>query len=164
MRRFQFRLERVLKLKEQRERLAELRLQQARLAVEAAQARVQSLQEDLARAAQALQSKIGQATTPGEWLARADHSTVVGKTLQAAEAQVQLAEQALHAAAAERTRLATEVEALLHLRREAWALHCEAMQQSEQERLDELGMRRWKANQAAAGSPAARSLSGGEAP
>jgi len=163
VKRFQFRLERVLKLKEQRERLAELRQQQARLAVEKARARVAALQEELTGAATVMRGKMGRATTTGEWLAGADHSARLGKALEAAEADVLKTEQDLRVAAAERTRIATEVEALLHLRKEAWQAHSEETRQAEQERLDELGMRRWKANRTAGGF-AARPGSGGETP
>lgn len=164
MKRFQFRLERVLKLKKQRERLAELWQHQAHLAVEAARARVANLQEELARAARALQGHVGQPTTAGAWLIGTDHALRVGKALGAAETEVRHAEQELREAAAARTRLTTEVEALLHLRQTAWEVHAEERQRAVQRQLDELSMRGWLANQAVAGSRTIRPLSGGETP
>lgn len=161
MKRFQFRLERVLRLKEQRERLAELRQQQARLAVEAARARVSLLQEELTRAARSLQDKVGRAAASGEWVAGAEHTARLGKALGAAEADVRRADEDLRAAAVERTRVATEVEALLHLRQEAWQVHHEEAQRDEQERLDELGMRRWQREQTP-GRPGTAAGGGGD--
>jgi flagellar biosynthesis chaperone FliJ len=154
VKRFQFRLERVLRLKEQRKRMAELRQQRARLALEAARGKALAIAAELAQTAAVLQGRLGRPVAMDAWLTAYAHSTRLGRALQAAEAEVHDAEKGLRQADAERTRVATEVEALLHLRREAWEEHSEAARNKEQERLDELGMRRWKANQDGDGPPA----------
>jgi len=48
---------------------------------------------------------------------------------------------------AARTEIAKEVEALLHLRREEWQAHRLAILKAQQEQLDEVGMRLWRAGQ-----------------
>ncbi len=142
MQRFQFRLERVLKLKQQREWLGELRRQKARLELEAIRARVRALNEELAAIARDLQS----GKVPAErWLAAYAHSGRLGRTLLVAEAAAAQAERRLREATAELIRLTQEVETLKHLRERALQTHKEEAAAGEQRRLDELGMRTWKA-------------------
>jgi flagellar export protein FliJ len=143
VKRFQFSLERVLKLKEQRERLAELRLKQAHAALEQARAVVVALRTELARTAAALEGKLGQTIAPGAWMVHYQHSTYLGQAIDLAEGNVARAAQAVREAAAERTRIATEVEAMLHLRHGQWQEHWDETMRQEQIRLDDLGMRRW---------------------
>ena len=149
MKRFHFRLERVLKLKQQRERLAELRQQQARQVVEAAKAEVARLTEQLRQTAGALGGKLGGAVPASAWVAHYEHSAQLGQALQSAEARVERALRGLHEASAQRTQIAREVESLLYLRRQQWDEHWKDVARAEQVQLDEQGMRRWMAAQAA---------------
>lgn len=151
MKRFLFRLERVLKLKQQRERLAELRQQQARQLVEAARAEVSRLTEQLRQTAGALHGKAAGPVAADTWIAHYVHSARLGQALESAEVHVQRALQRLQEAAAQRTKIAQEVEALQHLRDQQWEEHRQDMLRSEQIRLDELGMRRWTGGQVATG-------------
>ena len=151
MKRFLFRLERVLKLKQQRERLAELRQQQARQLVEAARAEVSRLTEQLQQTAGALRGKGAGPVPAGTWIAHYVHSAQLGQALESAEVHVQRALQRLQEAAAQRTKIAQEVEALQHLRGQQWQEHSQDMMRAEQVRLDELGMRRWTAAPLAGG-------------
>ncbi len=147
MRPFHFGLERLLKVKRQREREAGLLQQQARQALEAARSRVAALEAELARAAATWQGNLGQALPAGGWVTAHAHSTRLGQLLLAGEAEQARAVRAFEEASARWTRIATEVEALLYLRRQAWnAYHVEALRQ-EQDRLDELSLRRWTARQ-----------------
>lgn len=144
VKRFHFRLERVLKWKQQRQRQAELLQQAAQLAWTAAQAEVQELQARFAQAARALEGQIGQAVPIGAWLAKQAYGDQIRQALESAEARFGVAAQKLREAAAQRTQIATEVEALLILRRQQGQAHKEEATRTEQQRLDEVGLRRWQ--------------------
>jgi flagellar export protein FliJ len=162
MRRFQFRLERVLKLKEQAERAAELRLKQARVTLEQARAEVVALWGRLTQNAVALAGRVGTPVPTGSWVAYYEHSAQLAQALNVAEANAQRALQALQEAAAQRAKIATEVETLKYLRHQQWQEHWAEVARLEQIRLDDLGMRRWRAAQAAEPppEPAAREANG----
>jgi hypothetical protein len=145
--RFEFRLERVLKLKKQREWLAELRQKQARAALDAARAAVAALNEQVARSAAALEAGLAGAAHDASWLARHEHALRLRPVLELAEAKARQADVQYQEASAARTRIATEVEALLHLRRQQWQAHRAAVLKAQQEQLDEVGMRLWRAGQ-----------------
>jgi flagellar protein FliJ len=151
VKRFEFRLERVLRLKRQRARLAELNQKRARLAVEAVEARIAALREELARDALGLAAKIGQALPVGAWQSVQVRAARLGRDLLAAETDLRKAAEELERAAATRARAATEEEALLYLRRHAEEAHREAMARAEQVQLDELGLLRWRAARDATG-------------
>ncbi len=144
MKRFDFSLERLLKLKRQRERLAELDQQRARTAVEAAKLRVDELREQLEQISQNLHTCVGQAVAAQQWVSRYDHSTYLGRALVLAEQAVETAEQQYWQKAEERASIATEVEALQTLRKQQWDNYRQEYLQGEQTRLDEMGMRRWQ--------------------
>lgn len=160
MKRFDFRLQRVLKLKQQRERLAELRQRQARQVLDAARAEVARLWEQLGHTAGALTGKLGGAVPASAWVAHYDHSVQLSKILETAEAREQRAEQGVQEAAALHTRIAQEVEALLCLRGQQWASHWQEVARADQVRLDELGLRRWRAARATEESDAAHAQDG----
>jgi hypothetical protein len=146
VRRFEFRLERVLKVKKQREWLAELRLKQARAVLDAAEAEVAALTEQVARGADALAARLGQ-PDDGSRLGRWQQSARLGDLLEAAEAKARAAAARYREAAAARTQIAAEVEALFFLRRQEWQEHRLALLRAGQEQLDEVGLRRWLAGQ-----------------
>jgi flagellar export protein FliJ len=161
VRRFHFRLERVLRLKQQRQHLAELRLQQARLTLDAAQARVRALEVQLALAAEVVREQMTMGpTSSGAWLAANAHTAHLSRSIQDAVAKVEKAEQDMQVAAAIRVQRAVEAEALLHLRDNAWEEHREESMAGEQRRLDEEGLRRWQAHRGQ--GPSAEPTPGGE--
>ncbi len=145
MKRFIFRLDRVLKIKEQRQRVAELRQQQARLAVENIRAEMAALANALRTTAAALETQVGRTVPVGAWASHYVHSTQIGERLRAAEARLQRAVAELEAAAALRTKITTEVEALLTLRDRQWQDHCDEDRALRQNQLDELALSRWQA-------------------
>jgi hypothetical protein len=145
--RFEFRLERVLKLKKQREWLAELHQKQARVALEAARAEVAAIEEQVARSAAALAAGLAGAADDPSWLARHQQAVRLGPILELAEAKAREAEVHYQKASAARTQIAGEVEALLHLRGQEWQEHRQALLRAQQEQLDEVGMRLWRAGQ-----------------
>src|SRR5262249_45304172 len=117
MRRFTFSLEQLLRLKRQRERLAELRQNQASLALQKTRAEVASLWERLAGAAAEFEAQSGQPGRVTFWIASSRHVDQLRQTLAEAEAKARRAEQDWQSAAAARKQAAIEVEALLALRR-----------------------------------------------
>ncbi len=145
MKRFEFRMEQVLKVKQQQERLAELRQQQARFRLEATQAEAAALRDQIHMLAIALEK--GMQGTAGQqlWRDHYERSKLLGQALTAAEAQVLRAERELNEADLRRPQISTEVEALLHVRQEQWQVHRQEMARAQQEQLDEIGLRRWLA-------------------
>ncbi|HZT82338.1 MAG TPA: flagellar export protein FliJ [Gemmataceae bacterium] len=156
MKRFQFRLERLLRLKEQRKRQAELAQAQARQALDRARAEVASLLGQLAAAAEECARRVGRPLPAGEWLLRQDHVGRLRAALDAAEEGVRQAERNLAEADARRARAALEVEALTRLRQRQWEAWRRDADRAEQGQADELGMRRWQAG--------AEALAGGQSP
>ncbi len=143
MQRFEFRLERVLKLKQQRHRLAELHQQQARARLDAALAAVAVLQGEIGDTAAAAARGLTQPIGRQLWTAYQERVRLLSRTLEAAEVQARQVEQELARADAWRRQIATEVEVLLNLRHEQWQGYCQEVARAQQEQLDELGMRRW---------------------
>jgi len=149
VKRFEFRLDKVLKLKEQRQRLAELRQQQAQLVVEGIRLEIANVQRELAAAAAALETHIGHAIAAGPWTALYEHSAQLGNLLRATEQRLGRALQELQTASALRTKITTEVEALLALRQQQWQTHWQGAMAAEQDLLEDQAMRRWHAARAA---------------
>lgn len=140
MKRFEFSLERVLQVKKQRERLAEMLQQQARLAFDAAQAEVDALHAQLAR--------LAQPDGPLSWMARQQQAALVSQAVERAEGRAAQARARLEEAGRARARIATEVEALAHLRQQQWQAFRREQQNAQQAQLDEFGLRRWLDQQA----------------
>jgi flagellar biosynthesis chaperone FliJ len=68
----------------------------------------------------------------------------LGQSIHVSEQEVERAEQKLLAAAEQRAQIATEVEALDTLRRQQWEQWQQEARKADQDRLDELGLRRWR--------------------
>ncbi len=144
MKRFEFRLESVLKFKQRREQLAELRQLQARAAWDAAQAEVDRLRGQLDRLAEQMQrGGDGRA-----WIAGQKQAVLLSPLLDQAAGLARQAEQQYQEAAAQRTQIAQEVEALLQLRRDQLQAHQHEVARAQQEQLDEVSLRRWLAARA----------------
>jgi flagellar FliJ protein len=146
VKRFRFSLEKLLRVKEQRERLAEAHVAQARREVQTCQERLARLDEALVGVSLRLQQSLGNAVQAETLTALFAQASRLERAIRAAEALLQKAETALREAIQERTRLSTEVEALDTLREQRWDEYRQEYERSEQERLDELGMRAWMKN------------------
>jgi flagellar export protein FliJ len=144
VRRFQFGLERVLKVKHQREKIAEARLAQARVALEAAQDRVAELGREIVLAGEALNRLVGRVLTAEVWAQTFDHSARLGAALETAEGLAARAQRVFDEAAEARKAIATEVEALKTLKQQKWEVYKDEVQRAEQIRLDEISMRGWQ--------------------
>lgn len=146
MRRFRFSLDRVLKVKQQREKLAEVRVAQALAAAELARQAVAGVRQEIVTASLAMQQRVGRVLTGDVWAAAFDHSDRLNAALVRAEAVLREAETRLEEAVQARRQIATEVEALKTLRQQQWEQHRDEVQKAEQERLDEIGLRGWQEN------------------
>ena len=151
MKRFEFSLDRLLKVRRQQERLAELEQQRARDAADQARTRVADLHAQLAAVGDRYAAAVGRAMTPTQWAAASDLSERLGQSLRAAEAAAAAAEETFAAARQERATLATEVEALGTMRQQQWDKWRQEAKAADQDRLDEVGLRRWMAQQDADG-------------
>jgi hypothetical protein len=147
VRRFTFRLERVLRLKQQREKLAALAQAQAASAVERARITVAALQAELKQNALAIGAKVGQVTPSGVWLAKYEHSARLAAVLETAEQQLQHAAVCLREASVARSRFATEVEVLIAQKQRQRREHRHETMAKQQIDLNEIAMRRWQAAQ-----------------
>jgi flagellar export protein FliJ len=161
VRRFEFSLDRLLRVKRQLERLAELEQRRAQDAVEQARATLGALQDQLSRISDQFARAVGRAMTPHQWVSASDMAERLGNSIRLAEQEVTLAEQKLLTAAQERAQVATEVEAISTLRKQQWELWRQEAQKADQDRLDEVGLRIWRnAREGAAGAapPAAEAV------
>jgi flagellar export protein FliJ len=155
MKRFDFRLEPLLRLKEQIKRQAELRQQQARVQVEAARAEVEDLQSQLAEAAGTAMGKPGVAAPAARWIAHLMFVEQIGQALTRAGAKQREAEKQLFEANAQRVRITTEVEALLFLRHRRLRDYKLRVSRAELNQQDDMAMRRWLAALQEKGRPEA---------
>lgn len=149
MKRFEFSLDRVLKVKRQQERLAEMEQSRAALAADAARDKVRRLAGELERVAEEVSARLGQPVAPQQWVSAYELSDRLGRSMEVAEQAVTAAEQALATAAQERAQIATEVEALATLRKQQWDRWRQEVARVDQERLEELALRSWRTAQTA---------------
>lgn len=142
MKRFQFRLDKVLRLKQQKDRQAELRQISARQAWETAQQEVDSLYERLVRSASAVEARIGQTIETNSWIAQYQHLTQVRLAADVAEANAKRAMKALEEANRIRRITAVELESLQILRKQQWQEYRKEGALAEQLRLDDVYLHR----------------------
>lgn len=151
MKRFEFSLDRLLKVKTQLERLAEMEQLRAREAVDRARGELQECRDQLNRISDRVTDSIGIALSPLQWASACDMTERLGVSIKTAEDAVNEAERRLAAAASERAQIATEVEALSTLRRQQWEQWRQEAQKADQEQLDQVGLRTWMRKNEAAG-------------
>lgn len=152
MQRFEFSLDRVLKVKRQLEALAEREQRRAQLAADAARARAAALRRQLAEVAQAMADRLGQATAPHQWLAAFETSERLGEAIAAADRHVDECDARLEAAARERAQAAGEVQALDTLRQQQFDAWQRTYRQAEQDAADDLTVQRWTARTVRSGA------------
>jgi flagellar export protein FliJ len=148
VKRFQFRLERVLSVKEQRERLAEMRQRQAQARREEALAECARIEEQLAQTTASASVKLRAAAILGTWQAHYEQAVALGELLAAAQRRADEAEEQLQEANRLRIQASLEVEALRTLRAREWQSYQKEAARQRQNNLDELGLRRWLAARA----------------
>lgn len=144
MKRFEFSLERLLRVKRQQQHLAELEQRRAQDVVEQARAKLDRFRDQLTGISDRYAAAIGRAMTPVQWASASDMAERLGHSIRTSENEVSVAEQKLHAAAQQRAELATEVEAISTLRQQQWDTWRHEAQKADQDRLDEVGLRLWQ--------------------
>ncbi len=137
MKRFQFPLEGLLRLRRQKDRQAEARQQTARLACEAAQREVDTLMEHLVASASAVEARIGQSLATERWVAQYQHISQVRIAVDQAELKACRARNILEEANRQRRLTALELQALEKLRVLKWQEHRRESARLEQHRLDD---------------------------
>lgn len=147
MKRFEFSLDRLLRVKRQLEHIAELEQKRAQDAAERAHATLLALHAQLDRISDQISASVGRVMAPQQWASASGMAERVGVSIRASEKEVVESEQRLHAAAQERAQLATEVEALATLRRQQVDKWQQEAQKADQNQLDELVQQRWQAAQ-----------------
>lgn len=148
MQRFEFSLERVLKVKRQLEELAEREQRRAQVASDAAHARAAALRRQLAEISEAMAQRIGQITAPHQWLMGFESSERLGQAILVADQHAEDCDAKLEAATRERGQLAGEVQALETLRQQQLDAWQRTYQQAEQDSADDLTVQRWTAARA----------------
>jgi flagellar export protein FliJ len=144
VKRFEFSLERLLRVKRHQERLAELEQRRAQGVVEEARTRLDGFRDQLSRISDGFAAAVGRAMTPLQWASASNMAERLGNSIRASETEVAQAEQKLMVAAQERAQLATEVEAIVTLRSQQWAAWRQEAAKADQERQDEVGLRLWR--------------------
>lgn len=147
MKRFQFRLESVLRLRRQFDRQAEVQQQRALRTWETAQLEVDQLLERLVQGAAAVEARIGKAIETDCWIARYQDLTQVRLAAEAAEVKASRAQALLEEANRKRRRTAAELESLMILRREKWREHRQEAAKAAQHQLDDAYLQRDVATQ-----------------
>ena len=142
MKKFQFRLQRLLWYHQQRQKLAEVTLQQAAMQREAAFAEVQDVQQQIERACR-LPEQVGRLVDLSARQNVVAHLQTLDRTLTAAEEKLKLTDQRLREANQVRTEITKNVEGLLHLRVQQQEEHRDEVSRQQQIVLDEVVMRQW---------------------
>ena len=142
MKKFEFRLQRLLWHHQQKKKQAEVLLQQAVMQREAASAEVNSIQLQIERACQ-LPEQIGGLIDVSARQTIADHLQSLGRTLTAAQEKLQKAEVRVREANQVCMQIEKDVEGLLHLRAQQLAEYQDGIAHQQQIALDEVVMRQW---------------------
>jgi flagellar protein FliJ len=145
MKRFEFHLDGLLRVKRQLENLAQLEHQKAERRVGECAARVEYLKGMLAKASDGMAAKVGQAMAVGEWAAAFERAERLGHQIGQAADELRAAELHLDGTRQEKVQVSTEVEAISTLRGQQWEQWRQEVAAADQERLTELSLRRWSA-------------------
>lgn len=144
MKRFQFRLERILRLKRQRERQAELRQGQARAAADNAHANCTAIERQLAQQAAELSARPVRGMTPELQIAGAACLAQIQQQLNLALNQARKADMALAEANQARAKCHRDVQSIELLRNNAVDSHRRDTAYEHQSQLDDLSIQRWR--------------------
>jgi flagellar export protein FliJ len=142
VKKFQFRLQRLLWYHQQRQKQAEVRLQQAAMQREAAQGVVLEIQRQIEQACR-LPEQVGKLIDVTARQNMTGHLQNLGRSLTAAQEKLKQTEQRLREADQARAQVTRDVEGLLHLRSEQLVEHGDEVARQQQIVLDEVVMRQW---------------------
>ncbi|GIW82456.1 MAG: hypothetical protein KatS3mg105_4263 [Gemmatales bacterium] len=136
---FEFSLQPALRMKRHQEWLASVEQYKAQSAFLAARAEQRKLEQNLAELSRLMaEGRLGLS-----WLQFRDQVELIRQQLDESERAVAMAADRLAEKAAERKKLATDVEVLSALREKQWQEYTRELARAEQERLDEVGLQRW---------------------
>lgn len=142
MKRFQFRLDKLLHYHQQRQKQADLALARANMDRTTAAEEVRRVNEAIQKAC-GLAEEVGQAIEPTLREQSLQLAHQLCQALQQAEEKLKTAEQRFREAQSERTAITQEVEALLHLRTQQLAAHQDEVVRQQQIEVDDVVMKQW---------------------
>jgi flagellar biosynthesis chaperone FliJ len=140
MKAFEFRLEAVLKLKERKKKVAEVRQRLARQALAGVEREIARLHDELNRGAERFAQALGRLGTLEAYSMQA---TSLGRALATAEHQAQKARLELARADEQLRQAAQAVEALQQLKDQRWHEYRTERAAEQQERVEEFVLRQW---------------------
>lgn len=144
MKRFYFRLDKLLHYQEQRQKQADLRLRQAGLERDTAHADVERVQHQLLQTCR-LDEAVGRPVEPHLRIQTLRHAEQLSQTLGTAQEKLKTAELRFREANRQRTEVTQEVESLRTLRQRQWRDHRDEAARQQQVELDEVVMQQWSA-------------------
>lgn len=145
MKKFQFRLERVLRYHQQRQKQADLRLAQAAMARDAAQNDVYACQKEIELACR-LNETVGGAVNPAIRTNVTIHLERLGTILVAAKERLKVCEGQFREQERVRAEITRDVEGVSHLRDLRRREHLDEVNRRMQIDLDEVVMRQWSSS------------------
>ncbi len=142
MKKFQFRLERVFRYHQQRLKQAELRLAQAAMERDAAQAAVLRCQQQIEQACR-LNESVGGLINPAIRANVTAHLEQLGRILATSRERLKVSEQRFRETDRVRAEITQDVEGFTHLRNLRRDEHRDEVNRQFQIEIDEVVMRRW---------------------
>ena len=142
MKKFQFRLERILRYHQQRLKQAELEVSKAAMLHEAARGEVVQCQQQIDRACQ-LNESVGGLINPTIRRNATAHLEQLGSILAAAQEKFQITGQRFREQDRVRVQISEDAEGLILLRDQQRQEHGEEILRQQQIDLDEVVMRKW---------------------
>ncbi len=142
MKKFQFRLQKLLWYHQQRQKQAEVRLRQAFMERETVLAERVKIEQEIERTCQ-LPEQPGHLINVSSRQNVAAHLQLLGRTLTATQEKLKLMDQRLREANQALTQITKDVEGLLHLRTQQQQEHRDEVNRQQQIVLDEVVMRQW---------------------
>lgn len=144
MKKFQFRLERVLRFHQQRLKQAELRVAQAAMERDAARTSVANWQKQIDRACQSKETA-GSLINPATRTNLTAHLEQLGNSLALARERLKAADQRFRETERVRAEITQDVEGLSQLRQTRQQEHRDEINRQLQIEIDEIVMRKWSA-------------------
>jgi len=142
MKKFQFRLQKLLWYHQQRQKQAEVRLRQAVMERETVLAERLRIEQEIERTCR-LPEQAGQLVSLSARQSLTAHLQLLGQTLTATQEKLKLMDQRLREANQALTEITKDVEGLLHLRAQQQQEHRDEVNRQQQIVLDEVVMRQW---------------------
>lgn len=144
MKQFTFRLDPLVRLKRQSQRLAELQVLEKQSRVDQARQQIADLQRQLSASAEVIQRQASARGQPCRCLAECVFASHIRDCLYEAQRELLEAEHKLREAATKHRNVSVELEVLRSLRRSQWTGHVKSVQRDRDDKLDWLVLRQWQ--------------------